>query len=177
MEVALRHPFALIASGPSSCGKSYFTLRFIKYVEQLVKPKIQKVLWCYGVYQEIFDEHPHIRFHEGLPDINEFDGKERTLLVLDDLMGEGDDKIMQLFTKMSHHKNVSVLYLTQILFFKSRHSRTISLNAHYFVIFKNVRDSSQISSLARQMFPGNSKFMLEAFADATSAPYGYLLST
>ena len=53
--------------------------------------------------------------------------------------------------------------------------RTISLNAHYLVLFKNVRDSTQVSNLARQMFPGKSHFMIEAFADATMTPFGYLL--
>ena len=43
------------------------------------------------------------------------------------------------------------------------------------VIFKNARDAMQISNLARKMYPGNSKFMIEAFKDATSGPYGYSL--
>ena len=33
----------------------------------------------------------------------------------------------------------------------------------------------QISNLARQMYPENSKFLVEAFKDATSGPCGYLL--
>jgi hypothetical protein len=51
----------------------------------------------------------------------------------------------------------------------------MSLNAHYIVLFKNPRDANQVSVLARQMYPGKSKFMLEAFKDATEKPYGYLL--
>ena len=175
MNAHLIHPFSAILSAPSGGGKTRFTLRLIDHIDEMVNPSIQKIVWCYGIYQKIFDNYAHVHFHEGLPDINDFDGKQRTLLVLDDLMGCDDEKVMQLFTKISHHKNVSVLYLTQNLFYKSKHSRTISLNAHYFIIFKNVRDATQIGNLARQMFPGNSKFMMEAFADATMVPYGYLL--
>ena len=51
----------------------------------------------------------------------------------------------------------------------------MSLNAHYLVIFKNPRDANQLATLARQMYPGNSKFLIEAFGDATRKPYGYLL--
>ena len=51
----------------------------------------------------------------------------------------------------------------------------MSLNAHYLVIFKNPRDQNQLATLARQMYPGKSKFLIEAFGDATSQPYGYLL--
>ena len=43
------------------------------------------------------------------------------------------------------------------------------------VIFKNPRDSLGISTLARQMYPNNSNFLLESFQDATEKPYGYLL--
>ena len=52
----------------------------------------------------------------------------------------------------------------------------MSLNAQYMVIFKNPRDAAQISHLGRQMFPSRngSKFLSEAFVDATSRPYGYL---
>ena len=53
--------------------------------------------------------------------------------------------------------------------------RTISVNAHYMIIFMSPRDKTQISFLVRQMFPANSKFLVDAFEDATSEPYGYLL--
>src|SRR6218665_1604676 len=116
-----------------------------------------------------------IEFQEGLPNFEVFDGKERTLLVLDDLMNETDERVTKIFTKISHHRNVSVLYLTQNLFYNGKHTRTISLNAHYLVLFKNVRDTTQVANLARQMFPGQSHFMLDAFRDATSIPLCYLL--
>jgi len=40
------------------------------------------------------------------------------LLVLDDLMAEGgnDKRVLDLFTKHSHHQNVTVLYLCQDIF-------------------------------------------------------------
>lgn len=50
----------------------------------------------------------------------------------------------------------------------------MSLNAHYMILFKNPRDASQISHLAKQMYPGKTKYVQEAYADATSKPYGYL---
>jgi len=42
------------------------------------------------------------------------------------------------------------------------------------IIFKNPRDSNQISVLARQIFPGKSKAFMEAFNDATSKEHGYI---
>jgi len=52
--------------------------------------------------------------------------------------------------------------------------RTISLNTHYLFLFKNPRDSQQITTLARQMYPGKSQYLIESYQDATKKPYGYL---
>ena len=48
------------------------------------------------------------------------------------------------------------------------------MNAHYLVFFKNPRDASQIIHLAKQMYPGHTKFVQEAYKDATSRAFGYL---
>ena len=85
-----------------------------------------------------------------MPHFTKFDGRRSTFLVLDDLMSETNDDAANLFTKGSHHRNVSVMFLTQNLFYKNRHMRTISLNEHYMILFKNPRDAGQFSILARQ---------------------------
>ena len=56
--------------------------------------------------------------------------------------------------------------------FFDKRLRTITLNTHYVVFFKNPRDTSQIQHLGRQM---GSKILAHAYKDATSEPYGYLL--
>jgi len=38
-----------------------------------------------------------------------------------------------------------------------------------------IRGMRQFSTLAHQMHPGNSKWLIESFDDATSQPYGYLV--
>jgi hypothetical protein len=35
-------------------------------------------------------------------------------------------------------------------------------------------DKLQVSNLARQVYPGNNKFFMEVFEDATSKKHGYL---
>ena len=67
------------------------------------------------------------------------------------------------------------MYLAQNLFPKNKFARTISLNAHCMVLFKNPRDASQFANLARQMYPKRSQFAVEAYEDATREPYSYLL--
>ena len=170
----LRHPFTASLAGPSGCGKTQFTLKLLERKFEMINPTPSRIVWCYGIFQRQFSEVKGVEFREGVPKMDEFDGVSRTLLVLDDLMHEVNDEVSRLFTKGSHHKNLSVLFLTQNLFRASRHGRTMNLNTHYLVLFKNPRDASQIAFLSRQMYPGKGKFLVEAFRDATAKPYGYL---
>jgi len=43
------------------------------------------------------------------------------------------------------------------------------------MVFRNPRDSLGIATLAKQMFPKHTNYLLDAFQDATSKPYGYLM--
>ena len=139
-----------------------------------------KIIYCYGEYQKKFDElPPNVELMEGFPDnLNDMvRGHDHSLVVLDDLMSQcsNDQRVADLFTRGFHHRGISVLYLTHNLFPPGKLSRTISLNSHYFVIFRNPRDSLGISTLAKQMFPGRTDYLMESFRDATSRPYGYLV--
>jgi len=173
--LTLKHPFTAIVAGPTSCGKTRFVFRLIDNVTQMIDPPPTKILYCYGEYQQLFRHYPHVIFHHGLPNLNDFDGSEPVLTILDDLMHETNETVADLFTKGSHHRNVSVLYLAQNLFPKNKFARTISLNAHYMILFKNPRDASQFANLARQMYPKRWQFAVEAYKDATHEPYTYLL--
>ncbi|KAJ1130945.1 hypothetical protein NDU88_009289 [Pleurodeles waltl] len=92
-------------------------------------------------------------------------------------MREGGDhpELERAFTQYSHHRNLSICYIVQNLFYKGKSSRSITLNASYLVLFKNPRDKLQISIIAKQMYPGNTQFFMDAFNDATAKPHGYLL--
>jgi hypothetical protein len=118
-----------------------------------------------------------VEIHDGLDVINEIDGSEPILLILDDLMQEAGDEqqVVNLFTKGSHHRNLSVIMLLQNMFHRGKFVRTMSLNTHYMVLFKNPRDAGQIRVLAGQLFPGNTQFLVDAYRQATSRPHGYLL--
>lgn len=172
----LKHPFTAVVSGPTSSGKSLFCLRLIENVRHMIEPVPSKIVWHYGIYQPKFHKSSSvIEFKKGLPTLDEEDDENTpTLMILDDLMNEVNDEVVQIFTRGSHHRNISVIYITQNIFQQSRHSRTINLNSHYLVLFKNPRDVTQIAYLGRQMYPQKSNFLVDAFKDATSKPYGYL---
>ena len=174
MDPRMKHPFTCIIAGPTGSGKTYFVRRLLAHIEEMMKPLPDHIVWYYGEWQPIYATIRGVEFVEGLPDIGALDPQKRHLVIIDDLMSETDERITSLFTKKSHHRNISVIYIVQNVFHKGKENRTISLNSHYIVMFKNPRDASQITHLAKQMYPGNVKYMQEAFYDATSDPYGYL---
>ena len=73
-----------------------------------------------------------------------------------------------LLSKGCHHRRLSVDLLTQNLFPIGSKSKIIALSTTYLVLMKNVRDASQIATLGRQLYPGRSNLLTEAYVDSTS---------
>jgi hypothetical protein len=172
-----KHPYTMVVCGPTQSGKTGFVLKLIDNSSTVIQPAPVKILYCFSEYQPAtFDSYRNrVQFYKGLPPTDVFDGLVPTLVILDDLMDEVDQSVVDLFTKVSHHRNLSVVLIAQNLFQKSRHARTISLNSHYMVLYKNPRDVGQFSILARQMYGKRASFAVDAFRQATSRPHTYLL--
>ena len=183
MDVRFKTPANFYICGQSQSGKSYLVRSMLRNLEELFFPIPSKVLYCYGEFQKEFDELsktlPNVQFVQGFPsDLYDMtEAHDNSLVILDDLMSQcsNDQRVADLFTRGSHHRGISVLFLTQNLFPPGKLSRTISLNSHYMIIFRNPRDSLGIATLARQMYPKNADYLLESSNDATKRPYGYLL--
>jgi hypothetical protein len=101
------------------------------------------------------------------------------LIILDDLTNEIilNQDMLKLFTQGMHHRDVSVIFMTQNIFQQGKHVRTVALNVKYLVLFANPRDNLQVSFLGRQIFPGKSEKLVEAYLDALNLQVrGYLFS-
>ena len=116
---SMRHPFCAMLIGPTQCGKTQFVLKLIRNAS-MIYPSIERIIWCYGCYQDIFKSVKGVDFIEGLPDMSMLDSERRTLLIIDDLMSETNSSVTKIFTKGSHHMNTSVVYVSQNLFNKAR---------------------------------------------------------
>lgn len=180
----LLHPFTCMVAGTTGCGKTVWVQQLLDHAHTMITPPPQRIVYCYSQWQPAYVEMlrtvPGIEFIRGIPQELEkdhfFDIKLRNLIVIDDQMTEtGNDKrIVNLFAKGSHHRNLSVIYMVQNIFHQGKVNRDISLNCHYLVIFKNPRDKLQILNLARQMYPGKTEYFLEKYEQAVSRPFGYL---
>ena len=182
---ALQHPFTCLVSGATQSGKTEWLFKLLTLSSGKIQPPPEQIIYCFSEEQSVEKFRnakgmANIQFHKGIPILNEeneelFSSELRKLIILDDLMQEANSEMIStLFTRGSHHRNLSIILVTQNLFYQNKHFRTISLNANYLVIFKNPRDLAQINHLARQMFPGKSSIMQNAYYLATKQPYGYL---
>ena len=181
--MTFKHPFSVVISDPSGSGKSEWTRKLL--LSSLIQPTPERIIWCFGQWQPLYDaiwkKIPSIEFVSGIPDYLDdqhyINTGKRNILVFDDLMTEAkcDQRVADLFTKGSHHRNISIVYLTQNLFPQGKACRYIALNTQYMVLFNNPIDRQQVANLARRIYPSTSSLFMKRFEQATSHPYGYLM--
>jgi len=178
-ELQLKHPSRIIIFGPSGSGKTSLVEEILINSEILFGFNFENIIYVSG---------------QGFPSINEVNGIEiykmrdidvdviddlnseiSNLMIFDDNIYITNDKLMSdLFTKLSHHKNVTVILMLQNLFPKTRYSRDISINSSYILLMHNPRESSQIKRLSEQI--DGTKFIYDCYKDATTnKPYSYLV--
>ena len=171
----------MLIAGERKVGKTEFTKSLLYKSKSMIEPNPERIVWCYTkhqseLYKQLIVINSNIEYVHGIPTNIDtiFDRETSNLIILDDMMDEAsqDIRISQLFSR-ERHDNLSIIFLTQNLFHKNQ--RSISLNLDYMMIFKNVRDQSQIQHLAKQVMPTNTKFLMKAYKDATQRPHSYLL--
>lgn len=185
----LRFPkdFTYIVSGPSRSGKTIHVCNLIKNQDELFASGfIKNSHYFYREWQDSFDSmkkeglikhwHNKLPTEDFLREISlPFQGREGTLVIIDDFGSNLNSDISLLFTVLSHHCNISVVLILQTLFSKNPVYREIQLSAQYLAIFRNNRDKSQIINFAKQFSPKNINYVLGSFMEATKQPYTYVL--
>lgn len=177
-------PSTFSVSGTTGSGKTSWVFKFLKHADIMFSNPPHKILYCFGVWQDLFDKMQstiaNITFHEGVPSyslLEEFADGNHNIIILDDLMADcvKNQDVADLFSRGSHHKKFSILFINQNMFCQGKNARTISLNCHYIILFQNLRDQSQIQRLGQQLFPGQGQLLLESYKDIMNTKYGYLV--
>ena len=132
-EFKFRHPFTAIVCGMTSSGKTEFTSRLLKNWKQLIKidTSFLNVLWCYSESESVKNisiSNTRVNYFKGIPNSDDLKTYSPQIIVLDDLMGDINKDIKDLFTKLSHHKNISIILIVQNSFNQNKFMRDISLN-------------------------------------------------
>ena len=181
IDLTLKHPSKILIYGPSNSGKSTFVEKLLLYMKELFDIYFDKIFYISENYFPKF-QYIHGRFINKLKDINKefldkLDNNQNKLIIIDDKMHSATNDILisDLFTKLSHHKNITVIMLVQNLFPKSKYMRDISTNSTYIVLMSNPRETLQIKTLSSQIDGTNSNFIFNCYKDATKdKPFSYL---
>lgn len=171
----------MIVCGPSKAGKTVFVIKLIRHIGELFTVQPLEIILCYSElqpgYADLEQCEPKVQFIEGLPDLERLkaDKARPKLIIFDDMMSvfEKNPALENLFVKGCHHWNLSCIHIVQNLYCKGL--RTARINANYLVLFKNPSDKLQVANLARQLYPGRSRFFINAYEIATEQPHTYLL--
>jgi len=164
----------MLVCGPTQSGKSTFVHNLLANKNIMFDCEPSKIYWFHGQFSNDLIGKPYAII-QGLPE--SFDDIEpNSVLVFDDLMNEAKDHVgvSALFTKHVHHNNLFVINITQNLFLGSKETRTRRINTQYIVMFKNPADQVQISTLSRQMYPTDYKFLSQVYINVTKKPHGYI---
>ena len=196
-DVRFKCPFNFIMSGSSGSGKTNKIIEFLQMKDLICDERFDKVHLFYSLWQPLYDEMKVQKlvdnFIQGIPDndslVQNIDSigsrkslkvETHQLLIFDDLLSEivsrKDNLMSQLMTVYGHHKNLSIILVSQMLFKPGDYKYSIlTENVHYLMLFKSPRNSSKIIHLAKQVSPYDIKSVVKSYKDATKNPYSYLL--
>lgn len=191
-DMTLKTPFNMIISGASGSGKTTKLEKLLRYRDILLDATTDRVIFFYSEWQDTYSELQNNKlvhqFYRGIPpqedlmtllsdsDVDNYSLKPHKLLIFDDLLSEIQDDLMaKLFTVYGHHRNVSVILVTQALFNpRVNKFNILQENVHYLLMSKSPRDNSKVIYLAKQISPYNIAWVVHAFQNATTLAFSYL---
>ena len=185
--IKLHTPTTIGIYGPTQCGKTKFVVSLLKEANVLFTKPVEEIYYCYEVYQDTYTELKEaeskgvekVCFHQGMPHVDDCREwaymKSHIVIVLDDLMTDltKHPEMVKFATVDCHHKNITMILLLHNIFPPGL--RTVSLNIHYVVLFKNKRDTLQVETLGRRVMKNKVKYFFACFQQAVRKPFGYLL--
>jgi Cdc6-like AAA superfamily ATPase len=207
IDARFMHPFTCIVSGPSGSGKSTFVKQLLEHRDALINGSFDYVYIFLGtdksqndllsslvqtlspvkvIIYEIKKLYPEykdfkLNFSKDLLAMIRARVKQgkQGCLVFDDLMIELADSgvLTSLFTKISTHYAVSIIHITQNLFFKGKYagdSVTLYRNTKILVIFDTPNDISSLRIIASRLGEGKSTQIL-AMLKNILAKYRYVV--
>lgn len=180
-DLTLLHPSRMLVCGPSNSGKSTFVEKLLFNMNELYGFYFDNIIYFSDQTFPDFDYVHNIPITKvstfTKSDLLSLDSMKKNIVIIDDNMHNVVNNIFisDLFTKYSHHKNLSVILLVQNLFPKSKYMRDISTNSTYIVLMTNPRESLQIKILSSQIGGAKNTFIYDSYIDATKdKPYSYL---
>ncbi|CAG7726464.1 unnamed protein product [Allacma fusca] len=175
-------PATCLICGPSMSGKTQMVLDMIRQRRKIFDPPLERVVYVYSDFQaDFFTLQQHdsqVIFTNKLEEIDKL-ASSNCLLVIDDyqdelVKGKFNELITRYFTKHAHHRAITVILILQSVYAPG--FRQINLNTQWMCIYDFPRDRSVIMSIAKQICPGETAFLVDAYKKAvTDQEWGKLI--
>ena len=175
--------FCIRLAGPSQCGKTQTLLKLLGNKKSFYPCPPKRVVWVSGsgvvdtnLENTIKAMYPVNQFFYAIPEeitplVQEYD-----FWVFDDMASElkSNTEFTNFFTKIAHHKNCIMAYLSQNAYEKGADATTRTRNCLYQIYFENKADCRWIRTLGDQLL-GNVPQFKAIFKSATREPFACLL--
>ena len=187
-DARFEHGSNVLLYGSSGSGKTMWIYNFLKNAKVLMKKPeaAQHVFFYYTSWQPLYtkmvEENLVTKFINtpvSISQIEELTDPYKTtdgsIVILDDKGYEFSKQYDKLFQITTHHSNLLTFACLQQLFpSNSPAIKHASENAHYAVLFRQLRDKRQPQTFLRQFQP-NKTWIIDAYQDATAEPFSYLM--
>ena len=175
----IKLPFRMIIMGSSGSGKTQTLMSLIynmpdtfeniyiatKNKDEPLYNYIDEKLGKKGLKMMEIDK-------DGLPDLDKLNKEQQTLIVMDDLVGEKNQKPMEQFFLRARKKNASLVYITQSYYAVPKMIR----NNMTYLIIKQISSMKNLTMIAREFDLGMSKDTLtNMYKDATAEKKNFLM--
>lgn len=156
--IKFHHPASIMISGSTGTGKTFMTEKLI--TSQLFSKKIRHVFYfgatgnCNIDWDKNIPESIRVHMQEGLPSTKDFlNVPKRSLIVIDDQFSEAieSEAVARAFKVYRRNKKFSLILISQNVYEKGKHAKTIRNNTEIFILFKNYGDREQNKILAKQL--------------------------
>jgi GTPase SAR1 family protein len=176
-DLSFQIPSNIMLWGSSSSGKTTLLLKIVKNAREMFYPKPAQIVYSYG---EFNDAVPKMRAMGvtvyaavPTPEFLKTCAKPLLLILDDQMLAVSKNFLDELFTKISHHQNICVIFVTQNMFAKNL--LVARQNSHYIIMMRAPNSAMHIKTLAIQLFADKYREFMNAYNDATKEPYGYLV--
>jgi hypothetical protein len=175
----IKIPFRMLIIGSSGSGKTQTLLNLIYNMpdtfESIIITTKNKDEPLYNFLDEKY-EKKGVKVQEidkdGLPDLDKFDKTQQHLLVMDDLVGEKNQRPMEQFFIRARKKNCSLIYISQSYYAVPKMIR----NNLTYLIIKQVSSMKNLLMISREYDLGiDKKGLTQMYNDATKDKKGFLL--
>ena len=175
--------------GPPRSGKTFYIYHLLREKNRFIQSgeQVQNVCFWYRKWQPIYSrmksEGLVNQWFQGFPTAEDFDNivspyrfTGGSICIMDDCLDIYDSgDLRDIVSTLARHNQACVFLLMQSLFSDNVRARQTSRNIKQIFLFQCPRDKMQFSYLAREMYPGNTKWLIDAYAHVTRKQYRCLI--